>query len=150
METVGYPVFPCLPDLTLICPPTPTRLQHLTFNDTSVLPLDKHRSKAPVVRYFRGSITYLHQSLSTLRANISGDYARLASGGWLALSVQDWLPVGRLRGVSLLFKVRLITPHLTDLHGANVYYPVINCFDVDLDIKYLSMDIYYPKSTKYI
>lgn len=86
--------------------------------DTLVLPQDLYRSKAPVSRYFRGSMAYLHQSLPTLRAIISDDYARLASGGWLALSGQDWLPAGRLRGVSLRFKVRLINPHLTDLHGA--------------------------------
>ena len=113
METGGYPVFPCLPNLTLICSPTPTRLPHLTCNDTFMLPQDIYRSKAPVFRYFRGSIAYLHQSLSTLRANISGDYARLASGGWLALSVQDWLPVGRLRGVSLLFS----SPYNSPPHG---------------------------------
>ena len=27
-------------------------------------------------------------------------------------------------------------------------YPFINYFDVDLDNRYLSMDIFYPKSTK--
>ena len=64
---------------------------------------------------FRGSIAYLQQSLSTLRANISVDYARLASDGWLSLFVQDWLPVGKLRGVSLLsILVRQINPHLMD------------------------------------
>lgn len=94
VETVGSPVFPCLPLLTLICSPTPTRPPYLTFNDTSVLPQGKYRPKAPVFRYFRGSITYLHQSLSMLRATISGDYARLASGGWLALTAQDWVPAG--------------------------------------------------------
>ena len=138
-------MFPCLPPLTLICSPTPTRLPHLTFSDTSVLPQDLYRSKAPVFGYFRGSIAYLHQSLSTLRAIISGDYARLASSGWLALTVQDWLPAGKLRGVSLLFKVRLITPHLTDLHGANINYLVIILIWCFSDNKCLSIDIYYPK-----
>ena len=32
--------------------------------------------------------------------------------------------------------------------GIDVFYLVINCIDVDLDIKYLSRDVYYPKSTK--
>ena len=32
----------------------------------------------------------------------------------------------------------------------DVNYPVINYFDVDLDNKYLSRDIFYPKSTKYV
>ena len=32
--------------------------------------------------------------------------------------------------------------------GIDMFYPVINYIDVDLDIKYLSRDIYYPKSTK--
>ncbi len=32
--------------------------------------------------------------------------------------------------------------------GIDTNYPVINYFDVDLDNKYLSMDIFYPKSTK--
>ena len=35
---------------------------------------------------FRGSITQLLHSLSTLRAAIADDDARLASGGWLALT----------------------------------------------------------------
>jgi len=81
-------------------------------------------------------MAYLHQSLSMLRATISGDYARLASGGWLALTEQDWLPAGRLRGVSLHFKVRPINPHLTDLHGANINYLFIHYFDAVFDKKY--------------
>lgn len=32
----------------------------------------------------------------------------------------------------------------------DINYPVIDYFDVDLDNKYLSMDILYPKSTKYV
>ena len=64
-------------------------------------------------------MAYLQQSLSTLRAIISNDYARLAFGGWLARTEQDWLPAGKLRGVSLIIIfVRPINPHLTDLHGA--------------------------------
>ena len=31
--------------------------------------------------------------------------------------------------------------------GMDINYPFINYFDVDLDNKYLSIDIYYPKST---
>lgn len=44
--------------------------------------------------------TYLQQSLSTLHANISIDYARLASGGWRLLSRQDCLPAGKSWDVS--------------------------------------------------
>jgi len=43
---------------------------------------------------FRGSITRLLHSLSTLRAAITDDDARLASGGWLTLTGWDWLPTG--------------------------------------------------------
>ncbi len=32
--------------------------------------------------------------------------------------------------------------------GIDINYPVINYIDVDLDNRYLSMDIFYPKSTK--
>ncbi len=32
--------------------------------------------------------------------------------------------------------------------GIDTNYPVINYFDVVLDNRYLSIDIYYPKSTK--
>lgn len=81
VETVGSPVFPCLPLLTLICSPTPTRLPYLTIYDTSVLPLDKYRSEAPVNRYFRGSIhTFISHCLRFVPA--------------LLLTTQDSLPVG--------------------------------------------------------
>jgi hypothetical protein len=43
---------------------------------------------------FRGSMTRLLHSLSTLRAAITDDDARLASGGWLALTGWEWLPTG--------------------------------------------------------
>jgi hypothetical protein len=42
--------------------------------------------------FFRGSITRLLHSLSTLRAVITADYARLASGWWLAFAGWDWSP----------------------------------------------------------
>ncbi len=32
--------------------------------------------------------------------------------------------------------------------GIDINYPVINYIDVNLDNRYLSMDIFYPKSTK--
>ena len=50
--------------------------------------------------FFRGSITQLLHSLSTLRAAIADDDARLASGGWLALTGWGWLPTGFQRKVS--------------------------------------------------
>ena len=32
--------------------------------------------------------------------------------------------------------------------GIDINYPVINYIDVDMDNRYLSKDIFYPKSTK--
>ena len=32
----------------------------------------------------------------------------------------------------------------------DIKYPFINYYDVDLDKIYLSIDIFYPKSTKYV
>ncbi len=32
--------------------------------------------------------------------------------------------------------------------GIDINYPDINFYDVDLDNRYLPMDIFYPKSTK--
>ena len=46
------------------------------------------------VEVFRGSMTRLLHSLSTLRAAITDDDARLASGGWLTLTGWGWLPTG--------------------------------------------------------
>jgi hypothetical protein len=43
---------------------------------------------------FRGSIAGLCNSLSTLRADISIDDARLASAGWSGLVGRVWLPAG--------------------------------------------------------
>ena len=100
VETLGSPVFPCFPHLSLTCPWTPTRPLHLAIYDALVLSQLSWTIKTLVFQTFRGSITNLRQSLSTLRASISTDYARLASGGWLNLSEQDWLPAGKLRGVS--------------------------------------------------
>ncbi len=34
--------------------------------------------------------------------------------------------------------------------GIDTNYRIINYIDVDLDNKYLSMDIFYPKSTKLV
>ena len=57
--------------------------------------------KTPAFFYcFRGSITRLLYSLSTLCATISDDYTRLASGGWSDLAAQDWVPACILRKVS--------------------------------------------------
>jgi hypothetical protein len=58
-------------------------------------------TKAPTtISLFRGSITQLLHSLSTLRAAITDDYARLASGWWLTTTRWDCLPTGFLREVS--------------------------------------------------
>jgi hypothetical protein len=44
--------------------------------------------------YFRGSIIRLHSSLSTLRASLSTDYARLACSGWSGLLRGSGYPPG--------------------------------------------------------
>ena len=49
---------------------------------------------------FRDSITWLWHSLSTLRAALLDDDARLASGWWLTFSGWDWLPTEFFRAVS--------------------------------------------------
>jgi len=46
-----------------------------------VLPLDIKTPKAPEIQHFRGSITRLLHWLFTLRAALSDDDAKLASGG---------------------------------------------------------------------
>jgi len=80
VETLGSPVFPCYPLLSLICSSTPVESPQLVFYAGLILPQLPQRLR--LQHYlFRGSIAYLQQSLSTLRANISIDYARLASGG---------------------------------------------------------------------
>jgi hypothetical protein len=43
---------------------------------------------------------------------------------------------------------RLISTLRTKKTGIDKNHPFINYFDVDLDKKYLSMDIFYPKSTE--
>jgi len=85
VETLGSPVFPCFPFLPLICSPTPTRPPQLAQIAVLVLSQLIIQLRLRYSYNFRGSIAYLQQSLSTLRANISVDYARLASGGWLTL-----------------------------------------------------------------
>jgi len=49
---------------------------------------------------FRDSITQLQHSLSTLRAALSDDDARLVSGWWLTVSGWDWIPTEFFRAVS--------------------------------------------------
>jgi len=52
-------------------------------------------TKAPCdLALFRGSMTRLLHSLSTLRAAMADDDARLASGRWLTLTGWDWIPTG--------------------------------------------------------
>ena len=50
----------------------------------------------------------------SMLASISTDYARLVSGGWLTLTEQDWLPAGKLRGVSLF---SIFVRHKSPPHG---------------------------------
>lgn len=51
-------------------------------------------TKAPATTWFRSSITRLLHLLSTLRAAIADDYARLASGRWLTVTGWAYLPPG--------------------------------------------------------
>ena len=73
-------------------------------------------TKAPTMYAFRGSITKLLYFLSTLRANISIDYARLGSGCWSGFAGWDWLPTGLLRRVSNMY----ICLQLSPLHRLNL------------------------------
>ncbi len=47
-----------------------------------------------------------------------------------------------------MVKTGLMSTLMMKKSEIDIFYPVINYIDVDLDNKYLSMDILYPKSTK--
>ena len=78
---------------------------------------------------FRGSIAGLRSSLSTLRADISIDDARLASAGWSGLVGRDWIPAGFDLSISIagitfsfffLFVMVPATSQLTELGWRHV------------------------------
>ena len=77
------------PGRTFVPDRSPSR--HL-LGTTVLSPLSQtrrlHRS------YFRGSIIRLYRSLSTLRASLSTDYARLACSGWSDLLHGSGYPLG--------------------------------------------------------
>ena len=83
MATGGPPVFPYLPLLPLIWSQTRVESPQLcrSTNRWFDLAPTRMKVKASNVMNISGLNTYLQQSLSTLHANISIDYARLASGG---------------------------------------------------------------------
>jgi len=83
MVTGGPPVFPYFPLLPLIWSKTPVESHQLspTSKRWSDMAPTRMTVKASDYNNISGLNTYLQQSLSTLHANISGDYARLASGG---------------------------------------------------------------------
>jgi len=69
-------------------------------NGAPVLPPIRSQRRLQRYSLFRDSITRLWHSLSTLRAVLTDDDARLASGRWLTLSGWDWLPTEFFRAVS--------------------------------------------------
>jgi hypothetical protein len=70
-------------------------------NGISILPVPSLRRRLPRRRSFRGSITRLARSLSTLRgAGCPALHARLASGWWPAFAGQGSHLLGPLRKVS--------------------------------------------------
>ena len=91
---------PVKPALHLPCSQTPDESLHLPCRALDAVPAEA-TTKTPSLQKLRGSITRLLKLLSTLRADISADYARLASVRWLIFNGQDWLPVGFLRKVSM-------------------------------------------------
>lgn len=79
------------------------------------------------MRSFRDSIARLNDLLSTLRAGVTADYARLASGGWLALSVSPSQATGFVQPISLLVSKHLL--RLRTFHGARCLTPLpLNAF----------------------
>jgi len=96
VETVGSPMFPRFPILPLIWSPTPAGPQQLATS--TLLRCCPHQVKSKDSSKYKllsRLNTYLQQSLSTLHASISTDYARLASGGGLALPDR----IGYLQGI---------------------------------------------------
>ena len=74
-------MFPGNPNVPLPCSQTPAGPRRLAF---TALRYCSRRSnnESPSIWLFRGSITRLQHWLFTLRAALSDDYAKLASGGW--------------------------------------------------------------------
>lgn len=80
LENCGSPVFHGLPSSGLPCSSTPAAPRDLALFGPLVPP-PSIRQRRPAARYyFRGSITRLSTSLSTLHAALSSDDARLAYG----------------------------------------------------------------------
>ena len=80
----GSPKFPANP--SCICPALRLRsdFHARPLRRFGVAPVSK-TTKAPTTQYFRSSITRLLHSLFTLRAALTDDDAKLASGGWPTL-----------------------------------------------------------------
>jgi hypothetical protein len=78
----------------------PGRASVPSLRGTSVLPPSGRQGGPQQPDYFRGSITELQHSLFTLRAALTSDYAKLASGGGQPFRVGVYYPlssVGRFR-----------------------------------------------------
>jgi hypothetical protein len=76
----------------------------------SVLPPLIRRRRLPQQTSFRGSITQLLHSLSTLRAAVTDDYARLTCSWWPAFTAWDSHPQGHVEGFPGYFKRRHFPP----------------------------------------
>ena len=91
----GISQLPRESNVHLPCSQTPAGSDTPSLYSVPMLPPLFLTTKAPAtLSAFRGSITRLLHSLSTLRAVIADDDARLASGGWLTLTGWGCLPTG--------------------------------------------------------
>lgn len=80
--------------------------------------------KASTSNRISGLNTYLQQSLSTLHANISIDYARLASGGWRLLTRRDLFTRREMLRCFFQLIIYLITPRKSPSHGLSQRDPI--------------------------
>ena len=93
------------PAVPMLCSQTPPEPQCLAFTALRCCPPLRRQGGPQEHEDFRGSIAEPQHSLFTLRAAITGDYAKLASGGGQLSRVGFYYPlssVGRFRPPGLL------------------------------------------------
>ena len=117
----GSPVFPSNP--LSLCPVLRSRwnLHASPISASRYCPSVTSVHGTSTMRSFRDSIARPHDLLSTLRAGIATDYARLASGGWLVLAVSPSQATGFVQPISLLVSEHLL--RLRTFHGARWVTP---------------------------
>lgn len=95
------------------CSQTPVEPPRLALTASRCCPPFPRWSRLRRHGTFRDSIAWLDDSLCTLRADITADYATLVSGGWLTLSVSPSQATGFVQPISLF--VFQTPPSVTDL-----------------------------------